>query len=302
MRDPDPHSMVMRSPSTAASLTTSTVSPVTMDSPGLQPPQGDAASSAARRLLDAAAYRKPCPPVRDLLGETDIGLAYATQALVVDDRIKRGGVVTGQKIGLTAPAVQQQLGVDQPDFGMLFADMDVSRLDRVPYDVLLQPKIEAEIAFGLSANLDSPNIDMNMVRESVGWAAAALEIVDSRVADWDIRITDTIADNASSGLYVVSQHRLPLSRIDPSGVQMRMWIDGTLTSEGNCAACLGDPLRALLWLARTAQRFGRPLRAGQVVLSGALGPMAAVDPGVDVTAEITTLGEVSACFGDRPPR
>lgn len=294
--------MVMRSPSTAASLTTSAVSPMTMDSPGMRPSEGNAVSSAARRLLGAAAYRMPCPPVRDLLGEADIGLAYATQALVVHDRIKRGAVVTGQKIGLTAPAVQRQLGVDQPDFGMLFADMDVSRFDHVPYEVLLQPKVEAEIAFGLSADLDSPNIDMNMVRKSVGWAAAALEIVDSRVADWDIRITDTIADNASSGLYVVSEYRIPLSRIDPSRVQMRMWIDGTLASEGNGAACLGDPLRALLWLAGAAQRFGRPLRAGQVVLSGALGPMAAVDPGVKVTAEITTLGAVSVCFGDRPPR
>lgn len=262
------------------------------------PTPSPSSAAAARRLLDAAANRVPCPPVRDLLGDTDIELAYATQALIIDDRIRRGAVVCGQKIGLTAPAVQRQLGVDQPDFGILFDDMDVSVLDRVPFELLLQPKVEAEVAFGLTSDLDSPHIDMSAVREAVGWAAAALEIVDSRIADWDIRITDTIADNASSGLYVVSRHRFPLTEVEPVDVRMRMFVDGEQVSEGNGAACLGDPLHALLWLARTAHRFGRPLRAGQVVLSGALGPMAAVGPGAEVTAEVSTLGTVSVRFGE----
>lgn len=259
----------------------------------------DGPGRAAKRLMDAAAQRKPCAPVRDILGESDIALAYEAQEAIVNDRIHGGGVVTGRKIGLTAPAVQQQLGVNQPDFGVLFADMDVSSMTRVPAHLLLQPKVEAEIAFGLSRDLDIPDIDMPTLRDSVAWAAAALEIVDSRIANWDIRITDTVADNASSGLYVLSGSRIPLQNFVPREVTMRMFIGGEPVSEGTGAACLGDPLEALLWLARTARQYGRPLRGGQVVLSGALGAMVPVAPGSKVTAEISSLGEVSAWLGHR---
>lgn len=237
--------------------------------------------------------------MRDILGENNISAAYQTQEAIVANRIQRSGEITGRKIGLTAAAVQQQLGVDQPDFGVLFADMDVSSMERIPGHLLLQPKVEAEIAFGLARDLDVSDLDMATLRDSVEWAAAALEIVDSRIADWDICITDTIADNASSGLYVLSDYRIPLHDVVPKDVTMRMFVDGELASEGSGAACLGDPLEALLWLARTARQYGRPLLAGQVILSGALGAMAAVAPGSKVTAEISSLGEVSAWFGDR---
>lgn len=266
-----------------------------------RPSRGSASEPdlAARRLIDAAAQRQPCHPVRDILGENDIALAYRAQEAIVIDRLQRGGVITGRKIGLTAPAVQQQLGVNQPDFGVLFADMDVSSMDRIPAHLLLQPKVEAEIAFGLSRDLDIPDIDIAALLDSVEWAAAALEIVDSRIANWDIRITDTIADNASSGLYVLSNSRIPLRNFVPKEVTMRLCVDDVPASEGTGAACMGDPLEALLWLAQTARQYGRPLQAGQVVLSGALGAMVAVAPGSKVTAEISSLGEVSAWFGDR---
>lgn len=253
--------------------------------------------SAAQRLRTAAARHEPCAPVRDLLGEDDIGRAYAVQELLVQERLAAGATVSGRKIGLTSPAVQRQLGVDQPDFGVLFADMDVSDLEVVPAGRLLQPKVEAEVAFGLVADLDGPDLGPAAVRAAVGWAAAALEIVDSRVAGWDIRITDTVADNASSGLYVVSPRRLPLSEVEPREVTMTMTVDGVPVSEGTGAACLGDPLEALAWLARTARDYGTPLRAGQVVLSGALGPMAPVPPGAEVHAEISMLGGVTVRFG-----
>lgn len=250
---------------------------------------------AADRLAAAANTRIPCAPVRDLLGETDINVAYRVQQRLVEDHTTEAEVV-GRKIGLTAPAVQRQLGVDQPDFGVLFDDMDVSELATVPYERLLQPKVEAEVAFVLGADLDSPDLDLTVVRAAVAYATAALEIVDSRVAEWDITITDTIADNASSGLFVLGDRKVSLSEFTPADVSMAMHIDGELVSEGTGAACLGDPLAALLWLARTAQTFGSPLRAGQVILSGALGPMAPVSPGVSVRAEIGTLGTVNAAF------
>jgi 2-keto-4-pentenoate hydratase len=255
-----------------------------------------AASEAAARLSDAARTGRPCGPVRDLLGDTDIDLAYEVQQRLTETRVAAGARVVGRKIGLTSPAVQRQIGVDRPDFGVLFDDMDVSALPEVPSDRLLQPKAEAEIAFVLGADLDDPDLDLEKVRAAVDHAVAALEIVDSRVEGWDIRITDTVADNASSGLYVLGDRPLRLSEFEPADVTMRMYVDDVLVSEGDGAACLGDPLNALLWLARTARDFGDPLRAGQVVLSGALGAMVPAPPGVTVRAEITPLGTVTAMF------
>ncbi|MFI1353068.1 2-keto-4-pentenoate hydratase [Streptomyces sp. NPDC020898] len=258
-------------------------------------------TEAADRLESAADKKRPCGPVRDLLGSTDVVRAYEVQRLLTARRLTAGAVVTGRKIGLTSPAVQKQLGVDQPDFGVLFADMDVSGRAEVPMSRLLQPKAEAEIAFVLAADLDTDGLDLAAVRAAVGHATPALEIVDSRIADWDITLTDTVADNASSGLYVLGESRLPLDAFEPREATMRMYADGTLVSEGDGAACLGDPLNALLWLARTARDHGDPLRAGQVVLSGALGPMVGVSPGVTVLAEITGLGTVTATFADKEP-
>lgn len=255
--------------------------------------------TAAQRLGRAAATGTPCAPVRDLLGPHDIDLAYAVQRRLTAERLAAGARITGRKIGLTSPAVQRQIGVDRPDFGVLFADMDVSTADAVPSGRLLQPKAEAEIAFVLGADLDAEDLDLPAVRAAVDHAVAALEIVDSRIAGWDISIADTVADNASSGLYVLGDRRLSLDDFEPAAVSMRLYADGVLVSEGTGAACLGDPLLALLWLARTAREHGDPLRAGQVVLSGALGPMIPAPPGVTVLAEISSLGSVRATFSGK---
>ncbi|MEV6542000.1 fumarylacetoacetate hydrolase family protein [Streptomyces sp. NPDC051665] len=258
-----------------------------------------AVAEAVVRLTRAARDRQPCAPVRDLLGATDISLAYAVQQRIVADRIAAGAQVVGRKIGLTSASVQRQVGVDRPDFGVLLADMDVSALPAVPSERLLQPRVEAEIAFVLAADLDQDDLDIEGVRSAVAHAVAALEIVDSRVADWDIAITDTVADNASSGLFVLGGERVELKEFEPRDVTMRLYADGKLASEGDGTACLGDPLAALLWLARTAREFGDPLRAGQVVLSGALGPLVPTPPGVTVRAEMSGLGTVSATFSPK---
>ena len=259
-------------------------------------PEVDAVAQAAARLGRAARERRPAPPVRDLLGTRDVRAAYAVQRELNHGREAAGGVVVGRKIGLTSAAVQRQLGVDQPDFGVLFADMDVSGGPEISADSLLQPRVEAEVAFWLSRGLADGPLDDAQVRAAVGYAVAALEIVDSRVADWDIAITDTIADNGSSGLFVLADRRLTLDEFEPRAVRMRMYGDDELASEGSGAACLGDPLHALGWLARTAREFGEPLQAGQIVLSGALGPMVATGPGTRVRAEIGALGQVTATF------
>jgi 2-keto-4-pentenoate hydratase len=256
----------------------------------------DAVALAAERLATAAATSTPCPPVRDVLGDGDIELAYAVQRRLTEARVAGGARVVGRKIGLTSPAVQQQIGVDRPDFGVLFDDMDVSALPEVPSRRLLQPKAEAEVAFVLGADLADGPLDDAAVRAAVDHAVAALEIVDSRVAGWDIAITDTVADNASSGLYVLGGTPKTLDELEPRDVVMRLYVDDVLVSEGDGTACLGDPLLALAWLARTAKEYGEPLRAGQVVLSGALGAMVPGVPGTTARAEIAGLGAVTATF------
>lgn len=256
----------------------------------------EAVAAAAHRLQAVARTGVPCAPVRDLIGSEDVDLAYAVQQRLTDDRLATGARIVGRKIGLTSPAVQRQLGVDRPDFGVLFEDMDVTGMPEVPSGRLLQPKTEAEVAFVLDADLAEGPLDVGQVSGAVAYAVAALEIVDSRIAGWDITFADTVADNASSGLFVLGNHQLTLAEFQPVDVAMTMRLGAEVVSEGTGAACLGDPLEALAWLARTALELGDPLRAGQVVLSGALGPMLATPPGSSVSADLGPLGSVTASF------
>ncbi len=258
-----------------------------------------AIEQAATRLLSAAGTGHPCPPVRDLIGSTDVVAAYAVQQQVTAARVAAGARVVGHKVGLTSPVVQQQLGVDRPDFGLLFDDMGYADGAEVPIERLLQPKVEAEIAFVLAQDLVDGPLDVEQVRGAVDHAVAALEIVDSRVSDWDIAFGDTVADNASSGLYVLGHTTARLEDFEPATAEMEMRIHGDVVSTGSGAACLGDPLAALAWLARTVREVGTPLLAGQVVLSGALGPMRSVYAGDQVRADISGLGSVTTSFSGR---
>ncbi|MFI8975184.1 2-keto-4-pentenoate hydratase [Nocardia asteroides] len=246
-----------------------------------------AVRAAAERLARAAETNMPVAAVRDLIGSDDVALAYAVQSLGTRRRIDAGARVVGHKIGLTSPAVQRQLGVDQPDFGVLFHDMQVGPTPAADRPVLLQPKIEAELAFVLGADLTGDLSDPASIRGAIDYAVAALEIVDSRIAGWDISFADTVADNASSGWFVLGAQRLSLADFEPREITMTMAVDGEIVSRGQGSDCLGDPLIALSWLARTAQDIGDPLRAGEIVLSGALGPMAALRPGSSVHAELS---------------
>jgi 2-keto-4-pentenoate hydratase len=264
----------------------------------------DAIATAVERLATAQSSRVPCAPVRDLIGTDDLGAAYAVQQGLVQARLAAGVTVVGRKIGATSKAVQDQLGVDQPDFGYLLSDMDVSAAalpggGSVPMRTLVQPRVEAEVAFVLARDVapsSEDEITYDFVRQAVEVALPALEIVDSRIADWDIGFTDTVADNASSGLYVVGPGGRPLAELDPRDVDMTLSINGEVRSSGNGAACLGDPLEALRWLAVQCHRFGDPLRAGQVVLSGALGPFVPFAPGDRVEASITGFAPLVVHF------
>ena len=253
--------------------------------------------SAASRLTAAQRDRVPCRPVRDLLPADDLDAAYAVQRSVVGARVAAGARIVGRKIGLTNPKVQAQLGVDQPDFGVLLDDMRCPQDEPIRIDRLLQPRIEAEIAFVLGRDLGaSATLTSGGVRAAVDHAVAALEIVDSRIAGWDITIVDTIADNGSAGLFVLGDTAVAVDEVELAGVMMTMRRGGEIVSTGTGADCLGHPLEALAWLARAARDRGAPLRAGDVVLSGSLGPVAAVQPGGTFIAELTGLGPVRASF------
>lgn len=253
----------------------------------------DVVLEAADRLAAASRTGVACEPLTDLLGGTDIDLAYRVQTAITERRLAAGARLIGRKIGLTSKAIQQQVGVDQPDFGVLLDDMRFDSDDVIPHARLLQPKAEAEVAFLLGRDILEPDAD---VRTAVALAYPAIEVVDSRIADWRIGITDTVADNASSGVFVLGERGSTLEEVEPADVTMAMLRNGVEVSSGDGRACLGDPLNALAWLAATAIRVGSPLRAGDLVLSGALGPMVTVEPGDVFTARIDPLGSVTARF------
>jgi len=251
---------------------------------------------AADRLVAAERAGRPGEPIRDLIGHTDITAAYAVQQQIMQAKLRAGSTLIGRKIGLTSAAVQQQVGVDQPDFGVLFDHMLYHDGGSIPIEKLLQPRAEAEIAFVLAEDLDDPELPRESLLRAVAYASPAIEIVDSRVRDWDITITDTVADNASSGVFVLGDARLRLAEFEPRAVTMRMTSNDREVSTGTGTACLGDPLDALWWLARTSIEFGVPLRAGEIILSGALGPLARVEAGHTLTAFLSTLGSVTITF------
>jgi 2-keto-4-pentenoate hydratase len=293
----------------------------------------DDAAKALEMLAAARATRQPCPPVRGLLPAGDVAAAYAVQSAWVADQIAAGARVVGRKIGLTNPVVQAQFGVDRPDFGVLFDAMACG--PRAPIDGArtLQPKIEAEIAFVLAEDLTGAMIGPAEVAAATAYVVAALEIVDSRIEGWDITIVDTIADNGSSGLFVLGDRRQPLGDLDLAECAMTLRRvaggaggagsadgaggaggadgaggaagavgagggSGEVVSTGTGAACLGHPLAAVAWLAAAVRDHGRPLRAGEVVLSGSLGPMVTVAPGDAFVADITGVGQVGAVFAE----
>ena len=238
--------------------------------------------------LDRAYRGAPVPPLRDGLTPTDGVGAYAVQAINTRRWVAAGRRIVGRKIGLTAKVVQAQLGVDQPDYGVLFDDMAIADGGVLSASAVLQPKAEAEVALVLARDINDPDATVDTDATATDHVVAAIEIVDSRIADWKI----SFADNGSSAFFVLGVQKKRLKGLDLYTCGMAMTVNDAIVSVGAGAACLGHPLNAAAWLARALAAVGVPLRAGDIVLTGALGPMVAIHPGDRVEAKIGGLGSV----------
>ena len=269
-----------------------------MNTPDTTPalPTADTLQAAADALRQARATRRPIARISESHGLVGVDAAYAVAALNTRARLAEGRRIVGKKIGLTSRAVQQQLGVDEPDFGMLFDDMELLDGDALPAAALIQPKVEAELAFVVGRDLRQQAPTYGEFVAALDCALPAIEIVDSAIADWRITLVDTVADNASSGLYVLGQRPVAIGQLAHSALDMQLAVNGRVLSAGNGAACLGHPLRAAYWLARTMALRGQPLKAGELVLSGALGPMVPAAAGDWVQVRIDCAGECAVRF------
>lgn len=255
--------------------------------------QNDRFFAAATALREARQQRKSIDKVSVTHDIQGLDEAYAVAQINTDFKLAQGVRIVGKKVGLTSKAVQQQLGVDQPDFGILFEDMMVLEGEPVKVSQLIQPKAEAEIAFVLQADISDVVPTWGEFLTKVAYALPALEIVDSAIHDWKISLEDTVADNASCGLFVLGQQPIAIDRFDLSKLAMRMEKNGEVVSLGSGAACLGHPLRAAWWLAKTMVERGISLKAGEIILSGALGPMVNVQAGDVLHVDIGALGSFS---------
>jgi 2-keto-4-pentenoate hydratase len=250
---------------------------------------------AAKRLRDAY-VGGPIPPQRDILDASDVESAYRIQSINTEFWRRAGRRVVGQKIGLTSVAVQRQLGVSQPDFGVLFDDMLIADGGVLNDTAVLQPKAEGEVAFVMARDFDNPRATAVDLMSAIAYALPAIEIVDSRLQDWKITIADTVADNASSAFFVLGSQPQSLAGLDLLTCGMMLTLDGSVASVGAGAACMGHPLKAAAWLGAEMSSRGQGLRAGDIIMSGALGPMVPILPGNQVRVRIGGLGSAEFFF------
>lgn len=253
----------------------------------------------AEHLAQAEIQGRGVSPLTTLNSAITIEEAYQVQLLTIQKKVEAGQRIVGKKIGLTSAAMQNLLRVDQPDYGHLLDGMVIENGGEIPLDKILQPKVEAEIAFVLKKDLAGPHVTEMDVLQATDYVLPALEIVDSRIADWNIKLQDTIADNASSGLYVLGGKPLSIHQLDLEQVGMVLYKNGEIMNTGVGAAALGHPATCVAWLANKLFEYGITLKAGEVILSGALSAAINGEPGDHFQARFAHLGEVNVRFANK---
>ncbi len=251
---------------------------------------------AADALAAAERDRSPIPPLRETWPDLDVVDAYEIQLLNIRRRLDAGATVNGHKVGLSSKAMQEMMGVDEPDYGHLLSDMEVFPDRPVSADRYCYPRVEVEVGFVLGEDLPGEGCTERDVVDATEAVAPAIELIDSRIADWDIRIGDTIADNASSAGYVLGPDRVKPTDIDLKGIEAQLRRNGEKVAEGRSDAVLGDPVVAVAWLARKVASFGVTLEAGNVILPGSVHRAVDVRPGDDFEAVFEGLGTVRLSF------
>jgi len=252
----------------------------------------------ARSLWEAEEAARPVEPPTERHADLDVADAYTIQSHNVERRVSGGAQVVGRKVGLTSRPMQRQLGVHEPDFGVLLDDMFVDGGDEIPLERMIQPRVEAEMAFVMGRDLAGRGVSTATVLAAIAGVLPAIEIVDSRVVDWRIQLVDTIADNASSGRLVVGGRLTLVAGVDLPLVGMLLYRNGVPIDSGAGAAALGNPARCVAWLANKLGTLGSGLRRDDLVLPGALHRMVPVRPGDVFRAEFAHLGSVMARFSD----
>lgn len=247
-------------------------------------------------LYQAFIDRRPVAPLTERVPEITIEDAYGIQLRIIERRLERGERVIGKKIGVTSRAVQEMLGVYQPDFGQLLSGMVCSEDQPIAVESLIAPRAEAEVAFILKRDLDGPGVTAADVLRATDCVLPCFEIVDSRIRDWKIRIQDTVADNASCGVFVLGSPARSLRGVDLSVSGMVLEKNGELISTSAGAAVQGSPIHAVAWLANTLGALGMRLKAGEVILSGSQSPLVPIVPGDSLTCSVGGLGRCAVRF------
>ena len=250
----------------------------------------------ADELWEADRSAKPVSPLTERYPELVLEDAYEIQSINIKRRVAGGELVIGRKVGLTSRPMQEMLGVDEPDFGVLTDEMFVEDGDLIPLDKLVQPRVEAELAFVMERDLSGPGVTTAGALAAIAGALPAVEVVDSRVADWKIKLVDTVADNASSGMLVVGGRMRKVADLDLRLLGVAVSRHGEIIDTGAGAAALGNPARCVAWLANKLGSFGDGLRAGDIVLPGAVHKMVPVAPGDVFRADFAHLGAVTVRF------
>lgn len=249
-------------------------------------------------LYAALRSQSTVAPLTDRLSDITIEDAYHISLRMVNQRVELDGEkIIGKKIGVTSKPVQEMLNVFQPDFGFLTDSMEYP--DAADIQIagnMIQPKAEGEIAFRLKKDLVGPGVTEQDVLDATATIMPCFEIVDSRIDDWKIKIQDTVADNASCGVYVLGENEVDPRDFDLPMLKMKIYKNGELHSEGLGSAVQGNPLTAVAWLANTLGEFGIPFKAGEVILSGSLAPLIPVVAGDEMSLEIEGVGGCSCKF------
>jgi 2-keto-4-pentenoate hydratase len=250
----------------------------------------------AAELADAERSRVPMAPLTSIHSDIDVVDAYEIQLINIRQRVAEGARVVGHKVGLSSEAMQKMMGVDEPDYGHLLADMEVFEDKPVPAGRFLYPRVEVEVGFILADDLPGAGCTEDDVLAATAAFAPSIELIDTRIKDWKIALCDTIADNASSAGFVLGKERVSPKDIDIKGIDAVLTRNGEVVAEGRSDAVLGNPVTAVAWLARKVDSFGVRLKAGDIVLPGSCTRAIDARPGDAFVADFTGLGSVRLSF------